>query len=59
MPHEIIGEVGTSGANGKWIAAQATLAIRQIVSGGDLHGWNNFIVSLRLQNRVCTRKLNV
>jgi hypothetical protein len=31
MPEEIIGEVGTPGADREWIAAQATLAIRRIV----------------------------
>ena len=31
MPIEIIGEVGTPGANPVWISAQATLAIRHIV----------------------------
>jgi hypothetical protein len=31
MPVEIIGEVGTPGANREWIVAQATLAIEQIV----------------------------
>jgi hypothetical protein len=31
MPEESIGEVGTPGADREWIAAQATLAIRQIV----------------------------
>ena len=31
MPVEIIGEVGTPGANREWISAQATLAIRHIV----------------------------
>jgi len=31
MPVEIIGEVGTPGADPEWISAQATLAIRHIV----------------------------
>ena len=31
MPAEIIGEVGTPGADREWISAQATLAIRDIV----------------------------
>jgi hypothetical protein len=31
MPVEIIGEVGTPGADREWIVAQATLAIGQIV----------------------------
>jgi hypothetical protein len=30
MPVEIIGEVGTPGADPEWISAQATLAIRHI-----------------------------
>jgi hypothetical protein len=30
MPSEIIGEVGTPGAERKWIAAQASLAIKHI-----------------------------
>ena len=32
MPVEIIGEVGTPGANPEWISAQATLAILQLES---------------------------
>ena len=31
MTEEIIGEVGTPGANREWIATQAALAIRQII----------------------------
>jgi hypothetical protein len=31
MPVEIIGEVGTAGAEREWLAAQASLAIKQIV----------------------------
>jgi hypothetical protein len=31
MPTEIIGEVGTPGANCEWISAQATLAIRHLL----------------------------
>jgi len=31
MPIEIVGEVGTPGADPEWISAQATLAIRHIV----------------------------
>ena len=30
MPSEIIGEVGTAGAEREWIAAQASLAIKHI-----------------------------
>ena len=30
MPSEIIGEVGTPGAEREWIAAQATIAIRHL-----------------------------
>jgi len=33
MPVEIIGEVGTPGADREWISSQATLAIRHIVKG--------------------------
>jgi hypothetical protein len=31
MPVEIIGEVGTAGAEREWLAAQASIAIKQII----------------------------